>query len=527
MTSLKIQHLRLCPYTLRTEHIRELFIKFKAAGFNAVMIEYENVFPYTDFPELKSESTYTPEEISAIDSYAEESGIELIPKGLSFSHIDYLLKVEKYKHLADGNGSLNLLARESFEIICRSTENLLQFHPSSKIIHLGGDEMFNLGRAPETSDFVTRHGISRLYVQFVNKLTERLKAEGLRIAIWSDMIIRYPEAIDEMDKDTIIFYWNYWSGAERVPFISIGGGMTDTFMLDRSKMSGDLEKMFRVSMVKEKNELPIGHVELFKYYWDMDDNWKSCRGFPYFSWFRDKGFDVVASMLSYPEKGSFLANMGEKNSHIKTFMKETSANSGMGFMTCCWQACWPLIESIWPSLLFAQKAHDNPLTDDDDIYKCIAEEMGDLWTQDILKKYYNLSCHFEFADILDSFWRTTPVKERIRWLTKAGWIEDDMARVKNVLKNADEILNGKFSFFAGSCYEKFLVEDIEWRAECQMACYQSNSADAAALIAKGGRLQERALFFIETWYRPHVSKLYIADRYLPWFDALRETAERV
>jgi Glycosyl hydrolase family 20, catalytic domain len=522
MKNLKIQHLRLCPHSMRTEHIKELFEKFAGAGFNTVFIEYEYVYPYKNFPDLKNDATYSAKEIASIVKSAKDCNLQIIPKGLSFSHISSLLKLDKYRHLKDGSGGLNLLNPESFEIMLSSGKEIIESHPDTTLIHFGGDEIFDFPRLPETNSYVVKNGISSLYVQFVNKLAKEFKKRGVKIAIWSDMLIRYPDSIDDLDKDVIIFYWNYWSYSERVHFLSIGGGMLDSFILDRSHLPVDLEKIFRVSIAREKCEIPIGHVDTFKEYWEMDNEWESCAGFPYLKWFRDKGLDVVSAMLPYPEKGSFLPNMTEKIDHVRTFLKKTKEHSALGFVSCCWQDNWPLLETVWPGMLFALAANDNPELSNDEIFKLVVQKLDHFGNEDMLKKYFSAGRYFEFADLLDPFWGKIPICERVDWLRRANWLEDDNKRARGVIERSCKLLNGAFLELPEDCYEKLVLEDINWRAHCQIACATADGTAAKKLINDGEILAERMAVFFDTWYSNHSAIELNKQRYTPWIKALKE-----
>jgi hypothetical protein len=210
--------------------------------------------------------------------------------------------------------------------------------------------------------------------------------------------------------------------------------------------------------------------------------------------------------------------MGEKTGHIRSFLKAANQNSESGFMTCCWQDCWPLLENIVPSLRFALNAELNPDTSDNDLFEDTAREMGSFWTGTLLKNYFNIVQHFEFADILNPFWQKTPISERIEWLSKSGWLDDDLERAAKTLENSKQFLNlVKDETFT---YEIFLVEDIKWRAECQIACATQDSNKKKALLLEGKKLEKKAENFLSSQYKIKTIEKRLKDQYEQYFSAL-------
>lgn len=70
-----------------------------------------------------------------------------------------------------------------------------------------------------------------------------------------------------MDKSIVMFYWDYWAMGEESAFLSIGGGCPDIFVLDRSGLPRDLNKMFRNPVIRNAGELPLNHFERYHNYW--------------------------------------------------------------------------------------------------------------------------------------------------------------------------------------------------------------------------------------------------------------------
>ena len=69
--------LKGCPPT--AQRLLSLLKVFAAARYNAVLVEWEDMFPWTVDTRFRCETAYTPAEIKALCTEAERLGIELIP----------------------------------------------------------------------------------------------------------------------------------------------------------------------------------------------------------------------------------------------------------------------------------------------------------------------------------------------------------------------------------------------------------------------------------------------------------------
>lgn len=515
----RLAQVQLTAQPFSAAYLGTLFGRLKAQGFTGVFLGYGESFPYDSCPQVRQKLTYSQADIKAIDDAAGAAQLELVPNGLSFSHSSAILKQDAYKHLADTPASLDLTKAESRDLMIRSGEDILRLHPRTRTIHFGGDEIYGLGSKLHIRRRIDERGRSGLYVDFVNQLAGHFAARGVRVAIWSDMLIRYPQAVDELDKSVIIYYWDYWSSGERTPFVSIGGGASDIFMLDSSQLTGDLKKMLRHPGVRPAEEIPIGHVRTFERYWQLAADGRSVRSFPYEAWLKDHGFTVISALMTYPEKGSFLPHTAEKLDHIRWFLRRTREAAGDGFLACHWQADWPFIETCWPGLLATQELADHPDIDDDAVCEGVARRLGTPWSGQTVRGYFSAGRDFEFADTLNAIWMKVELRERLYWLDAMGVTDEDMAVARQSLADIESLL-ANWKSLQADAYERFVLDDMAWRARVQLACQADRKAACLDLLPQGQALEARCRSFVQAWHPPGVAAEVIKTRYEPWFQAL-------
>ena len=81
-------------------------------------------------------------------------------------------------------------------------------HPS-KYLHIGGDETYLLGHCRHCRGKAQRDGQSKLYVDYFKEIAQWVVKLGRRPLLWADMLLKHPEAVDEMPKECIFVDWNY------------------------------------------------------------------------------------------------------------------------------------------------------------------------------------------------------------------------------------------------------------------------------------------------------------------------------
>lgn len=506
-----IYHLRSQGF--RRSHLLDQLRQAKAMGFGVVNLHWER-FPHSFEPD----PAHSVEDVAAVDALCAELGLEVIPTSHSFTHSDTLLRLPAFKHLDGGSGSLELTGDATLALMALVARELHAAHPRARTVHMGGDEIFKYATSAASNGAVVREGRSALYVSFVNRLAAALRGQGLRLAIWSDMLIRYPERASALDRSVLLFYWDYWSAGERSPFVTVGGGLSDIFVLDRGALRGDLRMLLFSHIAREGREIPLGHWRDFGRLWQLDAAGTSARSFIYAEWFRELGFEFVASLLTIPEKGSFLPPVAEKIPHLRGFLARARANGGVGWMPCCWGEYWPPIALFAPGFHLAQVLADEPSADEARLYAESARRLGGPWTAEAVRGWCSAGAHCQFADILDNNWGRSAVKDRLGWLERAGLLDEDCARAAATAERCTALAAGAMAHFPAAGPERWAVEDMAWRCRVQGACRARQGM--AELAAEGAHLRARAEAVFAAWWPEAEAAKRTALRYDPWLEAL-------
>ena len=186
---------------------------FAAARYNAVLVEWEDMFPWTVDPRFRSPDAYTAGDVVRFRETARNEGLEIIPLVQCLGHMETPLKVPGYEHLReepDSSSVLNPLAPGACDLVMKMVDDVLKLMPDVRYFHLGGDEARSMGTHPQTKAYVAKHGKAALYLQHVEPILDHLKARAIRPMLWHDMMIDWDsDALKALAARSDLVTWGY------------------------------------------------------------------------------------------------------------------------------------------------------------------------------------------------------------------------------------------------------------------------------------------------------------------------------
>jgi hypothetical protein len=104
--------------------------------------------------------------------------------------------------------TLDVSNHESFDLVKGMIEEYLPLF-SSQYFNICCDETFDLGTG-KNAERAQKEGTGRLYVNFVKKIMDVVRAHGKKPMLWGDIVLKHPELIGELSgDDTIFLNWDY------------------------------------------------------------------------------------------------------------------------------------------------------------------------------------------------------------------------------------------------------------------------------------------------------------------------------
>lgn len=212
---------------LKPEYLEMFLDRMAIMGLNTLYLYMEDSFHIPEEPYFgHMRGRYTRDELKALDDYAYELGITVIPCVQTLAHLSDVLKWPVYASIREDADVLLVGDERVYEFI----KNLLFEMRStfrSKHIHIGMDEAWRLGRG----SYLDRNGYHPLFEIMQEHLHRVLKIcdeLGIEPMVWSDMLINashgkgtgmanyyntdheiLPESVDAFPRDLIQVYWDY------------------------------------------------------------------------------------------------------------------------------------------------------------------------------------------------------------------------------------------------------------------------------------------------------------------------------
>lgn len=176
---------------------------------------FENTFAYPQnpLPALPGGSM-TPEDAKELVKYAAQLHITVIPEQEAFGHLHHVLIDEQYSSLGETPQGAVLAPGEagSLPLILQWFSELAKVFPGP-MMHIGGDETFDLGRG-KTKDEVKSRGLGAVYLDFLKQIHATLAPLHKQLLFWGDVAVNEPALVNSLPKDMIAVAWVYEPEAE-------------------------------------------------------------------------------------------------------------------------------------------------------------------------------------------------------------------------------------------------------------------------------------------------------------------------
>lgn len=231
------------------DHLRRYAKLSLDSGYNALGLYLEHRFAYPSAPWVHGKECVTPEMVKQLVSEFPE--LKIIPFINLLGHFEGFLYTEEGKQYREElfSGLQASPANPAFVDLCKKLIDDTCEAFNSDIIHIGGDETWQLGANQASKDRIEtlkeefhdrfagmvsermesesdaeNYGVTKagaeegldgkalLYGAHFGPLAEYVKAKGRRPAVWGDMYYDHPLALEFMPKDTLIFDWQYFKG---------------------------------------------------------------------------------------------------------------------------------------------------------------------------------------------------------------------------------------------------------------------------------------------------------------------------
>lgn len=190
----KIVHLDLKGAPPVVSYYKYLFPVLKKLGATGILIEYEDMFPFKDdIADVSAKNSYTKDDVILIQKLAKNSNLMVIPLIQTFGHLEFFLKLKKYIEYREVSRYPQVVCptyNKTLNVLYTMIDQVVEMHPSIKYLHIGADEVYQLGECNRCLQIMSKNQWSKrqLFLNHVQIIASYIKSKypHLTILMWDD-----------------------------------------------------------------------------------------------------------------------------------------------------------------------------------------------------------------------------------------------------------------------------------------------------------------------------------------------------
>lgn len=231
-------HLDFKSVQYKPSYLPQLMADLASQGVNAVLAEYEDIFPFTNGIDVVQDrkTLWSAAALRRFQKLASENHIEIIPLQQCLGHLEYVFRWQRYRKLALDQkypSVVNIDSDVAKALVFEMLEQVLTAHPESRWIHLGMDEAHALVTHAKASG----RNVLDVFMEHLENLCTICEKHHKTPLIWSDMWEDglSDELISRLQqfKDRIILAsWDYGSTGDKIAIGRVSGFRTSRAWLN-------------------------------------------------------------------------------------------------------------------------------------------------------------------------------------------------------------------------------------------------------------------------------------------------------
>jgi hexosaminidase len=160
---------------------------------NAVVFEFEDKLRYRRQPLVGAPQSISIDEMAALTLYARKRNIEITPLVQGLGHATFILKHEEYaglRELSWNPWAFCPLNEGTYQVLFDLYRDAIDATPGSKYLHIGGDEIGNIGLCPRCKPMADSKGMLSLSLYWLKRVCEFAEQNGRIPVFWDDMPLK-------------------------------------------------------------------------------------------------------------------------------------------------------------------------------------------------------------------------------------------------------------------------------------------------------------------------------------------------
>ena len=304
---------------------------------NAVVIEFEDKLRYRRQPLVGAPQSISIDEMAALTRYARERHIEITPLVQGLGHATFILKHQEYAGLRElqwNKWAFCPLNEGTYQVLFDMYRDAIDATPGSKYLHIGGDEIGNIGLCQRCKPMADKDGMLSLSLYWLKRVCEFARENGRIPIFWDDMPLKHGGVYESTWSDDITAAAAAKSWEEGIPRL-------DNLLTDFPKNC--IYMRWNYSMARQPGNILA------------------------LDWYRNRGLKAMVATATNTEGGMFFEederDKGIASSGIitiKSFIQLAAEKNVPGMLCTAWDDKSPHMENFWHGFIAAAEYSWSP-----------------------------------------------------------------------------------------------------------------------------------------------------------------------
>lgn len=208
----------------RVESLEQRIVELALLGINQLTLYTEDTYEVNGHPLVGyMRGAYSKKELRRVVAFANMFGVEMFPCIQTLAHLEQVLQYRKaYAPIRDTSSVLAVNAKGTRDFVAALLDSASAPY-DSKLIHIGMDEPWDLGRGTEFR-VDTKIDPRELYLQHLNLVAKQCAERQLEPILWGDFVLGQhtwngdlpmtPAQWRKIPKNVTLDYWQYFTESE-------------------------------------------------------------------------------------------------------------------------------------------------------------------------------------------------------------------------------------------------------------------------------------------------------------------------
>jgi len=294
---------------------------------NAIIFEFEDKLRFRRRPLVGAPQSISIDEMAALTRYARRRNIEISPLVQGLGHATFILKHEKYALLRENPESRWAFCpadEGTYEVLFDLYLDAFDATPGSRYLHVGGDEVGEIGRCPRCKPMADSEGILALNLYWLKRVCDFARKHDRIPIFWDDMIFKHAGVWQTM--------WSELEHEEVAQLWARGEPILDSVLEQYPKNC--VYMRWNYSLARQE-----GNIKALE-------------------WFKKRG--LKAMIATAAQNVHPLLPQDDRVNIIQSFIKVADEQDIEGMLCTAWDDSSPHMETYWRGLIASGEFSWNP-----------------------------------------------------------------------------------------------------------------------------------------------------------------------